>query len=763
MGSMIYRYLPYWPLFVLLFVVALGGAIGYLRYTTPLYESTARILIKDEKKGAEESKAVESMDMLSTKKIIENEVEVIQSKTLIDEVVKRLRLYAPVYEKGSVKNASAYATSPVIIEVDSVNKLKEVKNVYFSTDAQRSKIVIQDKEYPINQWVSTPYGTLRFLQNKDSSQRATKQLFFSLVKPKKVVADIANRLKVSTASKLSSILNLSLADEVPERGEDILNELLIAYNVASIHDKNTLAGNTLNFIQERLVSVERDLDSIQRKVQHYRSQTNAIDIGTQGKLYLQNVSNNDQKLGEINMQLAVLNQVETFVTMKDQTSGIVPSNLGVNDPTLSHLVDKLYSSELEYESLKKNTGANNPLLVSLTDRIEKIKPSILENIRSQRRSLQASRDNLTTTNNMYASTLRSIPEKERQLIDINRDQGTKNEIYNFLLQKREETALSHASTVSDSRVVDKAVSSDKPVSPKRKVVLLSSFLIALLGGLGIIYTRETFNSKIMFRHEIESLTERPIIGEISSESSKDPIVIGEDKRTFIAEQFRRLRATLNYIGVNSKRKKILVTSSISGEGKSFVATNLALSLAITGKRVVLLDFDLNNPSLNNKLNISEDTGITDYLLEEADVENIIRQTELHKNLYLIPTGKLPANPCELIMNGRVELLLSYLNDRFDYIVMDTAPVSPVTDAYILSAYCDATLYVIRHGYTPKTLVQRIDANNKLNHLNNMAIVFNGVTPRGFGYKNHGYGYGYGYVYADKKEGRKRLTSGKNQS
>ena len=753
--NIFFRYLPYWPLFVFLMLLSIGGAWTYIHFTTPRYSASARVLIIDERKGVEESKTIESINLLSPKKIIENETEVIRSKTLINEVVKNLGLYAPIFEEKSLKTLSAYTTSPVKIEAD-LSGLKEAKKIYFTYDNNTSQVIIDKARYPLNQWLATSIGKLRFLRNKYyKNEPVSGKLFFSLVNPKSVANSIVGSLEVSTASKQSSIIDLYLTDEVPERGEDILNELLTSYNAAMVQDKNILATNTQDFIQERLSSVEHDLDSIERKIQQFKSQSDAIDIGTQGKLFLQNVSNNDQKLGEINMQLAVLGQVEKYVYSKDKSSGIVPSTLGVNDPTLSTLVDKLYSSELEYEAIKKTTGENNPMITSVTDKIEKIKPSILENIQSQRNSLRASLGNLNATNNVYSSVLRGMPEKERQLIEINREQSIKNEIYAFLLKKREETALSHVSTVPDSRIVDKAEFSINPVSPKKKVIYLSSVLLALFVGFASIFGREALSRKIMFRDEIETLTELPIIGEIAAESSKNPIVIGDNKRTFIAEQFRKLRITLNYIGVDSTHKKILITSAISGEGKSFIATNLALSLAITGKKVVLLDFDLNNPSLNNKLNIGHYEGITDYLLEKVEPASIIRKTDLHTNLFLIPTGELPTNPSELIMNGKVAELFNYLEAEFDYIVVDTAPVSPVTDAYILSPFCDATLFVIRHSFTPKIFVQRIDANNRINQLNNPAIVFNGIIPRGFGSKNYGYGYGYGYTYGGK-EIRKRL-------
>jgi capsular exopolysaccharide synthesis family protein len=261
----------------------------------------------------------------------------------------------------------------------------------------------------------------------------------------------------------------------------------------------------------------------------------------------------------------------------------------------------------------------------------------------------------------------------------------------------------------------------------------------------------------MYRQDIERLTSHPVIAEISNSKTKEPIVIGPNNRTFVAEQFRKLRVALNYLGVNTTHKKVLVTSGVSGEGKSFVATNLALSMALTGKKVVLLEMDLHSPAISEHLSISSEVGISSYLLGTREPEEIIKRTELNENLFFIPAGPLSGTPTELLMNNRLPELLNYLDGIFDYIIIDSAPVAPVTDAYIISPYCDATLYIIRHRHTPKVLVEQIDKNNKVNTLKNMAIVFNGIRPRGFGKHHYGYGYGYGdgYVY---KEKRKQKTS-----
>ena len=754
---MVYNYLPYWPLFLLLFIIAGGSAYVYMHYATPIYESSARIMIiNNEIKGAEE-KGLQPLDMVSVNKNIDNETEVIQSLTLLTKVVDTLGLYAPIFEENKFKSTSAYTSSPIKIIAQNPRKLVSVKKIYFIYDVNKQAVIFNNKTYPLNTWVQTPYGILGFTQNPENikSPNIGSKLYFSITDPKKVAENIGTGLKVTTFSKLSSILSLNYKDEIPQRAENILNNILKTYTNSSLTDKNTLAANTLNFLQGRLINVSKDLNNIEQKLQQYKADKGAIDISTEGKLFLQSVSQNDQKIGEVNMQLAALSQVEKYVRSKDNSGGVVPSTLGITDPTLSTLVNNLYESELDLEKLKRTTGDTNPITLQASDRVDRIKPSILENIQNQRNSLTAMLQNVTATNNNYSSVLQAMPQKERQIIDISREQSVKNAIYTFLLQKKEETALSYASTVSDSKIIDQATASDEPVSPNSKIVYLTALLLATFAGVGIVFGREAMNQKIMFRKEIEAYTERPVIGEITSQSSKEPILIEYDKRTFIAEQFRMLRMTLSNFGLTGENKRLLVTSSITGEGKSFVASNLALSLAMTGKKVVLVDFDLNNPSLSHKLDINSHQGVSEFLQEQATEDDITIQTSLHENLFFIPSGELPNNPSELMMNGKPEQLLNSLSATFDYVIVDSAPVLPVTEAYILSPLCDTTLYVVRHGYTPKIFVERIDENNKINQLKNVAIVFNGIKPRGFN-KNYGYGYGYGYVYKDagNKKARK---------
>jgi capsular exopolysaccharide synthesis family protein len=344
--------------------------------------------------------------------------------------------------------------------------------------------------------------------------------------------------------------------------------------------------------------------------------------------------------------------------------------------------------------------------------------------------------------------LNSIPQKERELLEISRQQSIKNNVYQFLLQKREETALSSSSAVSDSRLIDAAESSFYPVGPSKVIAYLIAVVLAFVVGVGFVAAKELLTGKILFRSDIEKYTKVPIAAEVTSVKHKTELVVNDPEKVFISEQFRQLRAAIGLYGKAASKNKILITSSIAGEGKSFVASNLALSLALSGKKVVLLDMDLRNPKTSSVFGLEEDKGIAEYLQGRLSADRLIKSSSTN-NLFLIPAGGPCENPTELLIGGNLDELFAYLETRFDYILVDTSPIDPVTDAYVLSEYCDRTLFVIRHAYTPKAMVQLLDENHKITALRNLAIVFNGVKKRGFIKGNYGFGYGFGYEYVYK--------------
>lgn len=759
------RYIFYWPLFLVLILIFGVSSFVYFRYATPLYEANATLIIKDEKKGTENSKGVDELNMINSKKIIENEIEVLQSRSIMENVVKNLHLYAPISQEGKIRTLSAYTLSPVSIIVDKPDEIAEAKNIKFKYEKETEKIFIEDKySGKLNEWITTKYAKLKFIKNKNYQPSNLQKPFeFSLIPVKEETMRLLMALQITSANKLSSIISLSYKDEVPKKSEDVLNMLIAMYDQAAVNEKNSLAKNTLQFVNERLNAVATDLDSIERTVQKYKAGRGAQDISTQGQLYLQNVSNNDQELGKINTQLAILNQVENAVDKGDGGSlGINPSSIGINDAGLTQMISELNNKELEYERLRKTVAENNPMLISIRDQINKLKPDIQNNLVTQRKNLEISQSNILRTNNTYNSMLSSIPQKERDILEISRDQNVKNGIYAFLLQKKEEGELSYASTLSDSRVINSAQASKYPVSPNKKLIFVAAILASIFLGIMLITVQEFLSSKILYRKDLESMTSIPVLGEIAQNEGKESIVIEAGKRSFIAEEFRKIRASLHFLGINSDNKKILITSSIPGEGKSFVSGNFAISNALSGKKVCLVDIDLHNPGLGKMFGKStEDPGISDYLNGKKQADEIIKKIPEFEHLFFVSSGTLHESPSELLLNGKIETFIAYLESKFDLVILDTAPSVLITDAYYLTNLCDATLYIVRHKHTPKMIIKRIDETMEINPLKNVAIIFNGVKKRGF-FKNN-YGYGYDYVYGGKygpNDGKK--TSPKKQ-
>lgn len=761
--QLFFRYWPYWPLFIILMVCGLGLGYLYLRTTTPMYESSATILIKDEKKGLDDSKVAEALNPLSSKKIVENETEIMHSRALITEVVKELSLYAPVTVKDGFITKSAYTSSPVILDIKNPDSLSETTAPVLFTYAPATKtVVVNNQDYAVGNWQNTPWGVLRFSENPlYRSQSGNGKFYFSLVSVKTVAKNISESIEVAPVSKLSTVISLRIKDANPARGEAILNSLMFVYNKVSITDKTQLAANTLSFVEKRLQFIEPQLDSAERNIQKFRTEKGAVDLDEQSQLYLRSVGESNQKASELNVQLAALDQVEKYVLSKTNEAGVVPASFGIQDPLLSQLVEKLYDSEIQYERLKKTTAENNPILVSLQNEIIKIKPNILDLVRNQRKSLEAGRDNLNGTIERYSSLLKGVPKQQRELAEMNRPLGIKNNIYTFLLQKREEAALSFNATVSDSRLVDKAESSLKPVSPKKTLVLLFSMLGALAMGIAVIMIKEVFNGKILFRSDIESFSTLPVLGEIVYDDTNKTLLVSGNGRSFAEEQFRQIRTAVTHLGSTAVTKKIMVTSSIAGEGKSFVAANLALSFAATGRKVVIVDMDLYMPQIAGIFEVNSDAGLSDYLTGSKEADYIIKKTAASNNLFVVPAGADKAgNLSELVLNGKAQQLLDYLETIFDIVIVDTTPVLAITDAYIISTWCHATVYIIRHGFTPRIHVQRLDDNAELHRLKNTGIVFNGVKKRGTGKYGYGYGYGYDYDYGYRYRNAKQTGNSK---
>ena len=748
-------FFPFWPLLVVLLFLSLTLAWVYKSYQTPTYGISAALIIKDENKGVDESKMVESMNPFDSKKIVENEIKVIQSPDLMKRVVDTLALYAPVYEEKdffglNIKSVSAYTTSPICIQIKNPEKITVPEDGpsehYFNYDSSKKDLTVEGKVYPINKWVQSPFGEIRFIENSNKLQSAANDLYFELVNPRGVTEGLLKAMVVTSPEKLSTVVSISYEDAVPSRGKDILNGLIKAYNQKGIEDRNKLAANTMEFIEGRIQNVENELNALETEIEEYRSAKGAVDLSEQSRLYLQDAGKNDQNIADINLKLSILDKVENYIRAKNSDGSLVPSTLGIDDPILTQLLQKLYDSEIKYERLKNTTGANNPLLTSLRDEINKIRPNILENVQSQKANLQASLSNLRTTSGRYSSALKTIPEQERKLLEISRRKAVKNDLFAFLLQKREETALSYVPGDGDNNVVTMAQASLEPVSPKDLKIFGIAFFLAVGVWVAYVVIRERLNNKILFRSEIEENTDLPVIGELSYVENDKRLSFKIPEDQVLIEQFRQLDAKLGLYSRSFKKQKILVTSSLAGEGKSFVSQNLAYSLARSGKKVVLVDMDLRKPNTSETYDLLKRDGVVHFLKEKAQLEDVVTLTKLDENLFVAPAGTQGGDHTQLLLNGRLELLFGKLSERFDYIIMDSAPIGIVSEGNLLSQFSDITLFVVRHGITPKMVVQRLGQKQDDVSLERAAIVFNGLKKRGFVKEISGYGYGYNQVY-----------------
>jgi tyrosine-protein kinase Etk/Wzc len=752
------RYLPYWPVFAAAVVAAVAGAFLYLRYATPLYKISGVLLVQEASNGLAASDMLQSLDLMGgAKTVMENEIEILKSRTLTKAVIRNLNLYGEVIEEGKIRDVVLYKDSPlkfVFLEPDAI-QIAATGRWPFTYNAAEKKVLIDGKRYPVGDTLETRWGKL-LIQPQGKRPDTAASYILHLMTEKQWMQLLLATMKIIPAAKAGSVVDLEYTDAAPERGEDIVNELISVYNKAAVEDKNRTSTNTMNFVEERLRIVSTELGQAETQVEHFKTAEGIVDISEQSKLFLASVQENDRKISEANMQLSVLDAIEKYVNSQNAGGNIVPGTIGLSDPVLLELVTKLSETELQLERLRKTTGENSPLLASLNRQVERLKPAIEENIGSLRANLQAGMGRLQAENSRNMGIIRSVPGKEKALLEVSRQQVIKNNIYTFLLEKREETALAYAAAVSDSRVVDAAESAAYPFSPQKPMVLGISVLAALALVAGFVSVKDMMNREVMFRADIEKVTNAPIAAEIMQHDGKDPIVMSNNSRTAVAEQFRALRTSLSYIGLNGDRKTLLVTSSISGEGKSFVSMNLAMSLSLAKKKVVLLEFDLRKPMISKMLDMRVDPGISNYLVGKASLQDILRKVGDNDFLYLLSAGVMPPNPSELILNGQLEHLLHQLKERFDYIIIDSAPVGLVTDARLIAPFCDAALYIVRHQRTPKhylKLVEELYQNRELGKLN---IVFNGIKRQGVAGYGYGSGYGdingYGYTEVTKKPG-----------
>ena len=755
--SFIRGYTRYWFLFPIFLVAALAAAYYYLQVTQPVYLAKATLLIKDEQKGvaAGGNDIVEQMTQFAGNKLVENEVEILKSQTLMEQTVRELGLDVSFEAKDGLKTIDLYKVSPVIVKPELISEFA-IQNplVIHVTDSLHYTINEEGIQYKYGQKLRNAWGLFTVTKGVESEYSDVNVIFKNIPS---LTSSMLFRLEIIKPNIKSTVLELSFEDTSIQRSRDVLNKLLDVYVQSSLNDKNNEASNTLKFIESRLGLITGELGDVEKDVESYKTSQGLTDISAESNLYLQNIQANDTQLNDVNIKISVLESVDKYIKNSGDGSP-APATYMINDPVLVSLLTRFNELQLQREKYAQTTQTGNPLLGTINLQIANTAQAIKENLQNLRRGLDITKQSLEAVNSKFSAGLRSIPQKEREYVGIKRQQTIKEGLYLYLLQKREETALGYAATVTDSRLVDAPLASYNPVKPIKPLIWLGSGFLGLLIPALLINILLLLNNTVQSREEIQKVSHVSVLGEIGHMKNVknlpgDEAIIKMTSRTAVAEQFRALRTNLQYLGDGSCRV-IMFTSSIGGEGKSFVGINLAASLAYSDKKVLLIGLDLRKPTLHDRLAVSNKYGITNCLVGQGNVDDYIQPTGIHPRFDVLTSGPIPPNPSELLSNGRLPVLLAELRERYDYILIDSPPFGLVTDSALIAKHVDATLYLVRFNYTLIDHLRRIGELQRTNRFANLSIIFNGVKyggGYGYGYGYGGYGYGYYGEDADIKK------------
>lgn len=776
--ELMFHYVIYWPL--LLFLILLGGvgAWLYLRYTPKVYSSAALLAITRDSKmqggGGDNNIRISLTD---EKLNLERELELMQSPEVMGEVVKRLHLYGELTSKGRVYESVLFGNdAPLVYEAQNPDGINKTLKLPIRLDQAGDKVFLDEKPFPVNQWVNTPFGIGRFQINK--KVKPSTELYLTVRPIRLAVGSLLYKVSAETKSRSSELIYLNMNDFHQQRATEILDSLVKVYDEFTVDFKKQSYLNSAQFITDRLSIVERELSGVEQEVQNFRSANQAIDLGSQSSAYLESVQQSDQQLAEINLQLELVQKAQSYLASRNSSADPLPALVNLGDPTIASQMGQLFQAESELRRLMQLSGPENPRVLALQQQIGQLRPAIMEGINNYKNNLQTSRDFYNRKAAGFNSMLKSIPQKEKGLLDITRQQNIKNAVFSYLLQKREESAIAVAATTSNTQFLRRpdamGLVKPKPVSIYSIFIAASLFLFALF-----VFIRELLHNKFESRREVERQLQAPIVGEVlqfdgeAALDGSESIVVGPGSRTVVAEQFREIRTNLRYIGLEGNKKVLLVTSSAPGEGKTFVAINTAVSFSLSNKKVVLLGFDLRKPKLAKELGIENTPGLSNYLVGQVEIPEICKKLVGFDNLTVIPSGTIPPNPSELLLHERMQVMMEYLKKEFDVVVIDSPPIGSVTDAKLLAYHADVTLYIMRQLYTPRSFFPMIRDAYREKRLPNMALVLNGIRRRKFmgysygsygGYGGYGSHYGYGYGYTEepgsgkkKKSKRKKIT------
>lgn len=782
--AILFEYLMYWPWFVACLILCLAGAWIYLRYQTPVYNVNATVLIKQDDKGKSSVNnplaTMQDLGVLSMASNFDNEMEILHSRTLIRKVVNTLGLnisyteprsfgYAlPLYKNDSpirvwmTPEEAEKLSAPLSLQLDCTadGKIK-VTATYKKDEVEATTEKSFDRLPGV---LVTLVGTLT-LNHTDSTQIQEKRtLQVQIISPTAAAKICQNQLTTEATSKQTTIVRLNYNDSHVGRGLDFLTTLFALYNADANDDKNEVASRTAEFIDERINIINHELGTTESELASYKQKAGLTDLTSDAQLVLQGNAEYEQKRADNATQLRLVEFLKEYIDRPENRMEIIPANIGLSDNGLSTLIGQYNEMLTERKRLLRTSSESNPAVVNLDTSLEATRKNIQTSVASVLKGLEITRNDLNREAAQFANRISNAPQQERELLSISRQQEIKASLYLMLLQKREENAITLAATANNGRMVEEPLAGDI-VGPNGKMF----YLIALILGLGIpvavIYLRNLLRFKIESRADVEKITDVPVVGDIPmTETQGHPIVVQENRNGLMEEVFRSVRTNVQYM-LGEGQKVILFTSTTSGEGKSFTAGNLACSFAFMGKRVVVVGLDIRKPGLNKVFEIShKKQGITQYLADpnHTDLLSLCQSSAISPNLFILPGGTVPPNPTELVARKALDHALEILKERFDYIILDTAPIGMVTDTQLIARVADLSVYVCRAGYTHKSDYELINDLKRENKLPNLCTLINAIDmdqrKNGYYYgygkygkygkygygKKYGYGYGYGY-------------------
>ena len=755
--SEIEKYLVYWKWYIA--GVCMFLVLGYLynRYTKPQYSATSTILIKNDKKGglSDELAAFKDIGFLSnSNKNIENEIQILTSRKIVGDVIKSKDLFLTYLSEGRIKNNEVYLNSPIRIDFLSKDSV-----LYQSKDTVFKVQIIDNKKYLLKDVNNTEIGIYKYnevVNSKISDFRVVKvnsneiyypELTIHFQSLNHTIDKYKSLINVKPVNVSSSVLRINLNDVVKNKAEDIVNELIEQYNKDAILDKNQVAEKTKNFIDARLEKIGNDLASINNNLKDFKTENKITNVESESEFFLKSFSANNEKLISNTIQLKLIESIyDDLLKDKNDNETLLASNLGFEDMTIATSIIEYNKLVLQKRRLLRTASKINPQILTLTQQIAGVKKSLIQSLKNIKKSLKLTLEQLEKEDKKIKGKISNVPNQELKLKDIKLQQEIIAKLYAFLLKKKEETEISLAVTVSNAKVIDRAYSSNSPISPKKNVIYYISFALGVITPTILIYLINLFDSKIHNKKDVENAINVPFLGDVPKSEVKEKIVIGNDTRSSTAEAFRLIRTNLDFMMTSNKGKSktIFITSTTSGEGKSFISINTASSLALSGKKVLLMGMDLRAPKVTEYLGLPDRKGVTNYITNnDLNLEDLIFNIDNVPNLDIIASGVIPPNPAELLMTKRTENLFTIVKEEYDYVVVDTAPVNLVTDTLLIAKHADMFMYVARANYLDKRLLSVPQTLYNEKRLPNMAMVLNDTDPkRSYGYGYGGYGYGY---------------------